>query len=314
MKSGQAPFTFSYSEDLRTLPESALSQEEKLHGGFAVDKRPGQGEVFYGMPGHGLMKVKADLTSQETIELPSDLKPLNLHSTKIGMFDGKTRLFVAANEDARVAVLTLEGELEYLFEVPEFDVYRSEGVAFKPTDTSLVGNELFVADGYGRNYISVADLNAQKWTRFFAGKTTDPNELGKFGTAHGMNRSPGGKTLAIADRPHSRVEIADHHGDIRVSHALPDGSTPCGIDFAEIDGAWYAAVGSLNDPQEGRAAPIYILDAETYHVVSTIRPKEELGVPLADHMHNVVWHQRDGETHLVCQAWNPGYYFVLNME
>ncbi len=75
-KTGNQPFEFSYAEDLRTLPSAARSQEEKLHGGFAVDKRPGHGEVYYGMPGHGLLRVSADLTTQETIELPSDLKPL----------------------------------------------------------------------------------------------------------------------------------------------------------------------------------------------------------------------------------------------
>ena len=78
-----------------------------------------------------------------------------------------------------------------------------------------------------------------------------------------------------------------------------------------------AAVGHLPvqalDPQEGRAAPIYILDAATYEVVSTIRPKEDLGIELADHIHNTVWYEHDGTRYLICQAWNPGYYFVLEL-
>ncbi len=313
-KSGREPFVFSYAEDLRTLPAAALNQEEKLHGGFAIDKRPAHGEVYYGMPGHGLMKVSPDLSRQETIELPSDLKPLNFHSTKIGVFDGETRLFLPANEDAKVAVFSLDGDLQYLFETPEFDQYRDEGVAFKPTDTTLIGSELYVADGYGANYISVVDLEEQRWSRFFGGKTGDPNELGKFGTAHGLNPTPEGEMLAIADRPHSRFELATYQGEVKLSHALPAGSKPCGIDFTRIDGKWYAVVGSLDDPREGRPAPIYILDAATYEVISTIRPKEDLGIHKADHIHNAVWHMYDGETYLVCQAWNPGFYFVLKLE
>ena len=313
-KSGQGRFTFSYSDDLRGLPEKALAFEEKLHGGFAVDKRPGHGDVYYGMPGHGILKTAPDLTSQETIELPPELKPANFHSTKIGMFDGKTRLFLAVSSDAKVAVMTLEGDLEYLFGVPEFDEYRSEDVAFIPTDTALVGTELFVADGYGANYISVADLKEQKWTRLFGGKTEDPTELGKYGTAHGFAPSPAGGSLAIADRPHSRFEIANYRGEVLVSHNLPKGSKPCGLDYAEIDGSWYAVAASLDDPVEGRPAPIYILDGGTFEVVSTIRPKEELGVELADHIHNAVWKVHDGKVFLVCQAWNPGYFFVLSME
>ena len=64
---------------------------------------------------------------------------------------------------------------------------------------------------------------------------------------------------------------------------------------------------------EGRAAPIYILDAATYEVVSTIRPKEDLGIELADHIHNTIWYEYGGDLYLICQAWNPGYYFVLEL-
>ena len=312
--SGQSPFSFSYCDDLHTVPEKALPVEVKLHGGFAVDERPGFGHVYYGMPGHGLLKISPDLSSQETIELPTYLKPMNFHSTKIGALDGSTKLFLPANEDAKVAVLSLEGEVEYVFDTPEFDQYRAEGVVFRPTDTALVDSELYVADGYGANYISIADVKRQAWSRAFGGKTDDPNELGKYGTAHGFALTPDGTTLAIADRPHSRFEIASFEGEVRLAHALPAGSRPCGIDFFEHAGSWYAVVGSLDDPDEGRSAPIYILDAATYNVVSTIRAKEDLGVEKANHIHNAVWHEHDGERYLVCQAWNPGYYFVLHLE
>ena len=70
-------------------------------------------------------------------------------------------------------------------------------------------------------------------------------------------------------------------------------------------------VGSLKDPEEGRPAPIYLLDGITYEVLSTIRPKDELGGDLAQHLHNVVFHVDKEHLYLVCQAWNPGYYFVL---
>ena len=313
-KSGQSPFQFSYSEDLRKVPEKALSVEEKLHGGFAKDTRPGFGHVYYGMPTYGIVKISPDLTSQETIELPSDLKPLNFHSTKIGMFDGNLRLFMAANENERVAIFTLDGNVDFVLDVPEFDQYREEGVVFKPTDTVLVGNELYIADGYGGNYISSADLSSHKWTGIFGGKTQDATELGKFGTAHGMNLAPNGELLSIADRPHARFELATLQGEFKASYSIPEGSKPCGIDFFEYQGKWYAVVGSLDDPEEGRAAPIYILDAETYEVLSTIRPKEDLGIEKADHIHNTVWHEHDGNHYLVCQAWNPGYYFALALE
>jgi len=66
--------------------------------------------------------------------------------------------------------------------------------------------------------------------------------------------------------------------------------------------------------QTSGQAPIYILDALTFEVLSVIRPAEELGVEFALHIHNVVWKQHAGSTYLLCQSWNPGYYFVLAME
>ena len=54
-----------------------------------------------------------------------------------------------------------------------------------------------------------------------------------------------------------------------------------------------------------------IIDAESYELLSTIRPKEDFGIELAQHLHNVALHIHDGQLYLVCQAWNPGHYFVL---
>jgi hypothetical protein len=310
---GSAPFTFVYREDLRALPAGAASFEPGLHGGFAVDGRPGHGHVYYGMPGHGLVRTSPDLARQETIELPPELRPMNFHSTRIGLFDGKLRMILPANEAGKVAVVSLEGELDHVFGIPEFSEYRREGVAFAPTDVALANDNLYVADGYGANYISVADPGNREWTSIFGGKTEDPLEKGKFGTAHGITADPSGERLAIADRPHSRIQLSSYNGTVTESRALPAGSLPCGIDYRKIGDSWFAVVASLEDPDRSRPAPIYILDGETYEVLSTLRPKEDLGLPLADHIHNAIWHEHAGTTYLVCQAWNPGYYFVLEM-
>jgi hypothetical protein len=263
------------------------------------------------MPGCGLLRVSPDLTTQEIIDLPPDLTPVNFHSTKIGEIDGGLRLFLSANGDAMVAILTLDGDVDFILPKPEFDEYQAEEAAFRPTDSVQEGNRLFVADGYGANYISVADLETRQWTGLFGGKTQDTSEHGRFGTAHGINRTPSDPYLAIADRPHSRVEILTLDGHFQATHALPAGSRPCGIDYLQRGDRWFAVVGSLDDPQEGRPAPIYILDVATYSVLSTIRPKEDLGIERADHIHNVVWHEHNGRLFLVCQSWNPGQYFVL---
>jgi hypothetical protein len=260
------------------------------------------------------MRVSPDLSRQDVIELTPEMRHLNFHSTKLVEFDGKRRLVLPANDDAMVVVLSLDGEVDFRLSRPEFEEYQDRETPFRPTDAALAGDRLFVTDGYGANYVAAADLRSRSWSGLFAGKTDDPTRAGLFGTAHGLNPHPDGRHLSIADRPHARVQHFGHDGGFRAAYALPRGSKPCGIDFRRRGDRWYAVVASLEDPRPGRPAPIYVLDAESYAVVSTIRPKEDLRVELADHVHSAVWHDHAGQLYLICQAWNPGHYFVLALE
>ena len=189
-KSGQEPFVFVHREDLYNLPSAAREQEVNSHGGFAVDARYGYGQIYYGMPGVGIMRIDADLQKQEIISLPDELTPLNFHGAKIGEIDGNWRLFLPANDDEMVVVLALDGEVVFTLPRPTFDEYLAEEAVYKPTDTVLVGNQLYIADGYGSNYITSADVKTREWTGIFGGKTEDPKEDGKFATAHGINVNP----------------------------------------------------------------------------------------------------------------------------
>ncbi len=311
-QSGQGPFTFTHAAELRKLPAAALPFEKALHGTFAVDQRPGHGELYYGMPGLGLLRISADLNTQDVISLPPALTPANFHSTRLGDLNGQPRLFLSVNAEASVAIVTLDGEVDFILQKPEWDEYQKEENVFRPTDTAPINGRLFVADGYGpAQLISVADLASRAWTGHFGGRTEDVDVHGRFGTAHGLTPAPSGDRLTVADRSNWRLEMIDFDGASLESHALPRDSRPCGIDYKHWRGHWYAVVGSLDDPQKGGPAPIYVLDVDNYQVISTIRPKEELGVELADHIHNVVWHEHNGQLFLVVQAWNPGFYFVL---
>jgi hypothetical protein len=310
--SGIAPFEFVYRDDLHLLPVTTRDQEINLHGGFATDPRDGFGQLYFGMPGSGILRIDPDLKHQELIQLPEKLQPMNFHSSKIGTIGGNWRLFLPANNDALVAVIDLQGKLDFTLSCPEFEQYQAGEVAFAPTDTVLVNELLFVADGYGANYISVADVIQQKWKSIFGGKTENPLENGKFSTAHGMAiHHHHADHLVIADRPNARLQEHALSGDFIASHSLPAGAWPCGIDTIHWEGRWLAVIGSLFDPVKDRPAPIYILDADTFQVLTEIRPKEELGIQAAQHIHNVVWHIHAGVLYLVCQSWNPGYYFVL---
>lgn len=311
-QSGQGSFVFTHAAELRNLPKAAVPFETALHGTFAVDQRPGRGELYYGMPGLGLLRVSADLSRQDILSLPPALTSANFHSTRLGELNGEPRLFLAANDAACVVIVTLAGDVDFILPRPAWEEYEKAENVFRPTDTAPVDGRLFVADGYGPSQlISVADLARRTYIGHFGGRTEDVHVHGKFGTAHGLTLAPAGDHLTVADRSNSRLERVGFDGAALESHPLPPASRPCGIDYKHWRGHWYAVVGSLDDPQKGRPAPIYVLDADNYRVISTIRPKEDLGVELADHIHNVVWHEHNGKLFLVVQAWNPGCYFVL---
>ena len=311
-QSGDTPFKFVHRPDLHVLPDGAREHEVDLHGGFAADQRPGFGQLYYGMPGSGILRVAPDLRKQECIQLPERLRPMNFHSTRIGKIDGDWRLFLPANQDALVAVVSLEGRLDFVLPRPTFEQYQVEDSKFAPTDTILVADRLFVADGYGANYISSADIAGRQWVGIFGGKAEHAEQNGKFSTAHGINHHPAHPHhLMIADRPNSRVQVHGLDGAFIASRRLPSGSWPCGIDFIQRQGRTLGVIGSLVDPVQDRPAPIYVVDVDTFEVLSTIRPKEELGVEPAQHLHNVVWHVYQDQLYLVCQSWNPGHYFVL---
>jgi hypothetical protein len=309
-KSGQEPFVFIHREDLSKLPAAVKDHEVNLHGGFAIDQLSG-GQIYYGMPGCGIMRVEPDLQKQDIISLPDDLTSLNFHGTKIGIFDGSRRLFLTANNDEMVVILTLDGEVDFILPRPIFDEYQPKPAVYKPTDSVLVGDQLYISDGYGSNFIVSADIKTRQWSHIFGGKTENPNEDGKFSTAHGINLNPVHGQLDIADRPNSRMQIHSLDGNFLSSHKLPSGAFLCGISYMEYRSKWYGVIACLRDPDENRPAPIYIIDAENYELLSTIRPKEELGVELAQHLHNVVLHMHDGQIYLICQAWDPGHYFIL---
>src|SRR4029078_12910949 len=123
----------------------------------------GFGQVFYGMPGLGLLRASADLTTQDLISLPPELTPVSFHSNKIGEVERKARLLLAAEGKSLVAVVTLDGDVEYTLSKPAFYEYQSETAKYLPTDTALAGNSLYIADGYGSNFISKADVTTRQW-------------------------------------------------------------------------------------------------------------------------------------------------------
>jgi hypothetical protein len=314
---GKMKFRLLYSSDL--LPEEARKVLASAHGGFAVDRRPGRGEVYFALPGAGILQISADLKSVRMIETPDVMKKVNLHDTTFWQTpDGTPYLVFPANDAGKVFTTTLDGKLVHTLSAPtaddDFDqpavndYFMGKG-NFAPTDVEELDGLYYITTGYSNlDFVLTARILRMNpfeavWNDLaFGGKGEGP---GQFGTAHGITVPPGKKRLDISDRPHSRIERFTRYGHYRSTLEMPRGSLPCDIDYLDH----YAVVASLDGPDPSKGAPIYILEDDK--LISTIMPKEDLGLQNFKHNHNAVLQRIGNKYYIIVQAWNPGDFAIL---
>ncbi|GAB4466283.1 MAG: peptidylglycine monooxygenase-like protein [Armatimonadaceae bacterium] len=125
--------------------------------------------------------------------------------------EGATEYLYHCDTRARLVVkTTLDGTVVWERGVPEEAGVYKDGGPYIPTNVAFgpVG-ELFVADGYGSNWIHQYDLNGN-WVRTFGGTGTEP---GKVRQPHGIwldNRPSRTRSseplLVVADRANRRLQ------------------------------------------------------------------------------------------------------------
>jgi hypothetical protein len=301
------------------LPEEAKKVLVSAHGGFAVDHRPGKEETYFALPGAGILQISSDMKTIKLLETAAPMKGVNLHNTTVWYGkEGNAYLAFPANDARQVFTTTLDGKLLYTlgaptiedqFAVPTVNDYFLSNGNFVPTDVEYLDGLYYVATGYSNlDFVLTARIlssNPFKITWYdlaFGGKGSGP---GQFGTAHGIAVPPGTKRLDIADRPNSEVDRFTRHGQYLSTLKLPLGSLPCDIDYV----GRYAVVPALDGPDRSKGAPIYILEDD--RLISTIMPKEDLGLANFKHVHNAVLRQVGNKLFIIAQAWNPGDFAIL---
>ena len=316
--SGQGALKFRVFATSSNLPPAALEVLVKAHGGFAVDRRAGRGEVYFALPGAGIIRLSPDLSQSTLIETAPEVRDTNLHNTTI-WYDNAGQAFLTfpANDANKVFTTTLDGTLVHTLEAPQaFDFdeptvnsYFAEGGKFVPTDVEKLRNRLYITTGYSNlDYVLTARVLSTEpfraeWNELvFGGKGEG---AGQFGTGHGITVSPDERRINVADRPNSQIDRFTRLGHYRDTVELPQGSFPCDIDFE----GGYAVVGCLHGPDRNLGAPIYLLKDDK--LVSTVMPKEELGLEKFTHIHNAVMVTVNDTFYLIAQAWNPGDFAIL---
>ena len=317
--SGQGKMRFRVLYTSERLPQEARQVLVKAHGGFAVDRRPGRGETYFALPGTGILEISADLKSVRGLDTSEDMKRVNLHNTTLWYTpEGVPYLVFPANDAGKVFTTTLDGKLVHTlnaptgdedFEQPEIDEYFLGGGNFAPTDVEELEGLYYVTTGYSNlDFVLTArilsfDPFKAAWSDLaFGGKGT---AHGQFNTAHGITIPPGKKRLDISDRPNSRIERFTRYGQYLSTLKMPAGSLPCDIYYLDQ----YAIVAALDGPDTSKGAPIYILENDK--LISTIMPKEDLGLENFKHNHNAVLRKIGNKFYIIVQAWNPGDFAIL---
>lgn len=317
--SGQGALKFKVLYTRDHFPEEVVAAIDKAHGGFDVDRRPGKGETYFALPGVGIIQISADLKTTRLIKTPVELKAANAHYTTVwAATDGTPYLSFPANDVGKIFTTTLGGKLVHTLEAPDVmtdfehqavNSYFRAGGRFVPTGVTHVDGMLYVTTGYsdldyilGAKITHLSPFEADWYPLAFGGKGEKP---GQFGTGHHITVPYGTNRLDISDRANAEVERYSPDGTYLETLPLIKGSFPCSIDYEE----GYAVVACLFGPDQSKGAPLYILEGN--NLVSTVMPKEELGVETFQHLHGAVLRQIDGKFYIIAQSWNPGDIVIL---
>ena len=226
------------------------------HGGLVIDKA-------------GNMYVTTD-TKQGIVVFSPDGKylrafgPGKVHGLEIREESGAEVIYGARPSEHEVIKIKLDGTQEWAIKFPaEAGIYKEEK-NFNPCAVT-VGPEgsIFVADGYGANYVLKFDKD-RKFVKAFGGPG---EEEGHFNTCHGiaLDTRQGGPLLLVCNRNSNRVEYWDLDGNF-VKVIQKDLRMPAAVHirgeyavFPELqgrvtvldkDGAIVARLGDNSDPKQ----------------------------------------------------------------
>lgn len=185
-------------------PQPGGQPQGACHGGVAIDKA-------------GNAYVSTD-TARGILVFAPDGKllracgPASIHALEIREENGAEVIYAARPSAHEVIKLKLDGTQEWSIKYPEESGKCKDASGFKPCAVTVgPAGEIFVADGYGSNYIYKFDQE-RKFVKAFG----EPGvEEGKFKTCHGIALDTRGEKplLFVCNRNNNRVEYWDLDGN-----------------------------------------------------------------------------------------------------
>lgn len=304
--SGQGYWTFTPVVGAVPVPVGALPLIKGAHGTVIVDQE--KDVVYWGLENVGWVGFGDRLRKSWVVEGDPAFKKGNLHGADIMGRKGKGPLVAAAdNAEGEVYVSDTTFQKASKVRIPPGGPY-ADGKGYAPTDVAFgAGGTLWVTDGYGKAYFMSADVEPLRFRGDFQG--------GKkmSGTPHGITWDPGTGDLLVSARPEAQVHVwSPKSKGFLENNQLPAGSTVCDVDV------WgdYVLAACLDGPK-GTPGPLYVIDKKRRVILSTIKPKEELGYEYAQHLHDACWYVTgtgsSREVYIVFTAWNPGGIGALKL-
>jgi len=174
------------------------------HGGAAIDKA---GNIYVTTDTkRGIVVFSAKGKYLRTVG------PTRIHALEVRQEKGVEYIYAARPSDHEVVKLKLDGTQEWAISFPpEAGIYK-DAKGFNPCAVTVAPDgSIFIADGYGANYVHKFDKN-RKFVKAFGG----PGEAeGKFKTCHGigLDTRQGKPLLFVCNRNNNRVEHWDLDGN-----------------------------------------------------------------------------------------------------
>ena len=236
------------------IPADRTGTLGPTHGGIVIPKN---GEVYFSMDG-GPTALMVYSPEGKFLRGVGDKTLTGIHGMALREEDGEEFIYAAHLAGRRAVKIKLDGTL--VWELPferfkESGKYKDAG-QFAPTAIAVgPDGRVFVADGYGQNWVHQFDKD-QKYVKSFGGPGKEP---GKFQTCHGLglDTRSGKPLLLVCDRANRRLQHFDLDGNF-VAVITEGLRLPCSV---SIHGD-HVAIAEL----EGRVA---IID-KTNKVVSVL--------------------------------------------
>ena len=137
--------------------------------------------------------------------------PTSIHGLELRDENGVEYLYCARPSEHEVVKLKLDGTQEWAIKYPEEAGICKDAKGFNPCAVTVAPDgAIFVADGYGSNYVLKFD-KGRKFVKAFGGRG---KEEGKFETCHGIavDTRQGKPLLLVCNRNNNRVEYWDPDG------------------------------------------------------------------------------------------------------